>query len=148
MQISYCLIGFTLLFSSIWMSIMDRNKEIFVRFYNLLDSGQKEKYEKIVMERMMIYIVGMFLGVIFGYYYFHQNKGKKNIFCKVLVISYCFKLGFYYLFPKSPLMLYSLTSTQQTDAWADIYSEMKNRWIKSLVLGFLSYLFLLFSLLK
>ena len=78
MQISYCLIGFTLLFSSIWMSIMDRNKENFVRFYNLLDSGQKEKYEKIVMERMMIYIVGMFLGVIFGYYYFHQNKGKKK----------------------------------------------------------------------
>ena len=147
MKISYCLVGFTLLFSSIWMSLMNRNKENFVRFYNLLDSGQKEKYEKIVMERMMIYLAGMFLGALFGYYYYHINKGK-DVFCKVLTISYCIKLGFYYLFPKSPLMLYSLTSTQQTDAWADIYSEMKNRWIKSLVLGFLSYLFLLMALLK
>ena len=147
MQISYCLVGFTLLFSSIWMSLMNRNKGNFIRFYNLLDSGQKEKYEKIVMERMMIYLAGMFLGALFGYYYYHINKGK-DVFCKVLAISYCIKIGFYYFFPKSPLMLYSLTSTEQTDAWADIYSEMKNRWIKSLVLGLLSYLFLLMALLK
>ena len=30
-------------------------------------------------------------------------------------------------------MLYSLTTKEQTDAWADIYSEMKNRWKKSLI---------------
>ena len=43
-------------------------------------------------------------------------------------------------------MLYSLTTKQQTDAWADIYSEMKNRWKISLFVGFIGYLFLGFAL--
>ena len=41
-------------------------------------------------------------------------------------------------------MLYSLTSKEQTDAWADIYSEMKNRWKKSLMVGFLGYIIISF----
>jgi len=45
-------------------------------------------------------------------------------------------------------MLYSLYSKDQTDAWADIYSEMKNRWIKSLVVGFFAYISLTAGLLK
>jgi hypothetical protein len=43
-------------------------------------------------------------------------------------------------------MLYSLTNKQQTDAWADIYSEMKDRWKKSLLVGFFGYVFIGFAL--
>jgi hypothetical protein len=43
-------------------------------------------------------------------------------------------------------MLYSLTTKQQTDAWADIYSEMKDRWKKSLLVGFFGYVFIGFAL--
>ena len=67
------------------------------------------------------------------------SKNDKYLICKVLSIIYVVKLGFYKLFPKSPLMLYSLTTKQQTDAWADIYSEMKNRWKQSLVVGLIGY---------
>ena len=146
MKVNFCLIGLTLLFSSIYMGIENRNTDHFKRFYNLLDAGQKNKYEDIVKERLIIYIGGMVLGTTLSYVYYRNNKNTKYLFCKLLVISYLVKLGFYYLFPKSPLMIYSLYSKDQTDAWADIYSEMKNRWIKSLVLGLLSYLFLLMSL--
>ena len=45
-------------------------------------------------------------------------------------------------------MLYSLTTKEQTDAWADIYSEMKDRWIKSLIVGFFGYVFLTVALVK
>ena len=38
--------------------------------------------------------------------------------------------------------MYSLTNKKQTDAWADIYTEMKGRWIKSLIVGFIGYLVL------
>lgn len=148
MKVNYCLIGLTLLFSSIYMGLENRKTEHFKKFYNLLDAGQKNKYESIVKERMMIYIGGMLLGNVLGYFYYTRNKGNKYLFCKVLMISYLTKLGFYYLFPKSPLMLYSLYSKDQTDAWADIYSEMKNRWIKSLVVGFFAYIFLTSALLK
>ena len=148
MKVNYCLIGMTLLFSSIYMSLENRKADHFKKFYNLLDAGQKNKYESIVKERMMIYLGGILLGTALGYFYYTKNKGNKYLFCKVLVISYLTKLGFYYFFPKSPLMLYSLYSKDQTDAWADIYSEMKNRWIKSLVVGFFAYISLTAGLLK
>ena len=38
--------------------------------------------------------------------------------------------------------LYSLNKKEQIDAWADIYTDMKHRWIKSLVVGFVGYLLL------
>ena len=117
-------------------------------FRKFLDDQQKEKYEVIVKERLIIYVVGMVLGLMLGYYYYSKNKGEKYLFCKSLIIMYLIKLGFYYFFPKSPLMLYSLTTKEQTDAWADIYSEMKNRWKKSLIVGFFAYVILALSFMK
>lgn len=148
MKINYCFIGLTLLFSSVSMSLENREKVEFVNFYNLLDDQQKEKYEVIVRERLIIYVVGMVLGLGLGYYYYSKNKGEKYIVCKSIIIMYLIKLGFYYFFPKSPLMLYSLTTKEQTDAWADIYSEMKNRWKKSLIVGFFAYVILALSFMK
>ena len=143
-----CVIGITLLIASLSSVFVRRDSEEFKRFYNLLDAGQKNKYESIVKERLMIYLGGMVLGSIISYIYYHQNKNTKHLFCKLLVIGYLVKLGFYYLFPKSPLMIYSLYSKDQTDAWADIYSEMKNRWIHSIFVGFFAYVFLTYALLK
>ena len=148
MKVNFCLVGLTLLFSSIYMTFENRNSDHFKRFYNLLDAGQKNKYECIVKERLMIYLGGMVIGSVLSYIYYHQNKNTKHLFCKVLVIGYLVKLVFYYLFPKSPLMIYSLYSKDQTDAWADIYSEMKSRWIHSLFIGFFAYVFLTYALLK
>ena len=148
MKINYCFIGLTLLFSSVSMSLENREKVEFVNFYNLLDDQQKEKYEVIVRERLIIYVVGMVLGLGLGYYYYSKNKGEKYIVCKSIIIMYLIKLGFYYFFPKSPLMLYSLTTKEQTDAWADIYSEMKNRLKKSLIVGFFAYVILALSFMK
>ena len=36
----------------------------------------------------------------------------------------------------------NLTNQKQVSAWADIYSEMKRRWILSLFVGFVGYLIL------
>ena len=146
MKINFCMIGITLLISSVYMSFLKKDDSHFIRFYNLLNEEQKNIYESIILERVLIYITGMVLGIMFALFYYINNKNDKYLICKVLSIIYVVKLGFYKLFPKSPLMLYSLTTKQQTDAWADIYSEMKNRWITSLVVGFFGYLFLSFGI--
>ena len=148
MKMNYCLIGITLLFSGLYMSIMNKDTEHFRKFYNLLDEGQKEKYENIVRERLMIYIGGSLLGLGLSYYYYITNKNDPYLFCKLLIIVNVVKLSFYYLFPKSPLMLYSLKSEEQVSAWADIYTEMKHRWIMSLAFGLFAYIFLTLALLK
>ena len=148
MQINYCFIGLTLMFSGIYMSFLNKDTSEFRRFYNLLDETQKNIYENIVKERLLIYISGSLFGMSIAYYYYMTHKNDKYLLCKLLIITNIIKLLFYYLFPKSPLMLYSLNSKDQTDAWADIYTEMKNRWIISLAFGFFAYIFLSLALIK
>lgn len=136
----YCMVATTLLISSIYLSVVNKNTEIFSKFNSLLSDSQLKIYNKIVKERLMIYIGGMILGILFGWIFYYYNKKSEYLFCKVVGIMILTKLAFYYFYPKRPLMLYSLTNKKQTDAWADIYTEMKGRWIKSLVVGFIGYL--------
>ena len=136
----YCMVATTLLISSIYLSVVNKNTEIFSKFNSLLSDSQLKIYNKIVKERLMIYIGGMILGILFGGIFYYYNKKSEYLFCKVVGIMILTKLAFYYFYPKRPFMLYSLTNKKQTDAWADIYTEMKGRWIKSLVVGFIGYL--------
>jgi hypothetical protein len=136
----YCIVGITLLLSSIMMSIMKTDKNIFINFDNLLDNKQKAKYRKIIKERTCIYISGLILGLLCGLYYLYSYKKDSKRLCKFIIIVYVVQLGFYYFLPKSPLMLYSLNTNEQKDAWADIYTEMKRRWKLSLLLGFVGTL--------
>ena len=137
-----CVIGITLLFSSVYMSILKQDQDIFIRFFNLLDDKQRHMYSDIVKERLMIYMTAMFSGLVAGLIYYYQNPKQKYPVCTFLAIVYLTKLGVYYFYPKSPLMLYSLTTKEQTDAWAQIYEEMKYRYKLSVLIGFIGYLVL------
>jgi hypothetical protein len=137
-----CVIGITLLFSSVYMSILKQDQDIFIRFFNLLDDKQKRIYSNIIKERLMIYMTAMFSGLVAGLIYYYQNPKQKYPICTFLAIVYLTKLGVYYFYPKSPLMLYSLTTKEQTDAWAQIYEEMKYRYKLSVLIGFIGYLVL------
>ena len=139
-----CIVGITLLIGSLSMSLQKRNTDIFNKFYNLLDKEQKVIYEGIVEERFTIYFTGMILGLGLGIFYYVRSKDKYRL-CKFLAIIYLVKLGFYKVYPKRPLMLYSLTNQAQVEAWADIYTEMKSKWIKSIIIGFLGYLLISFK---
>ena len=141
-----CVIGITMLFSSIYLTILKQDKTIFTDFVKLLDDEQKIKYHKIVKERVTAYVLGMVLGVVLALYYYSQNPKDKYILCTFLAIIYLTKLGVYYFYPKSPLFLYSLTTKKQTDAWAKIYEEMKGRYKVSLLIGFVGYLLLFHGL--
>jgi len=121
---------------------MKRKEDIFIRFMDSLDPDQQVIYSEIVFERLMIYVMGMILGLFLGIYYILTNKNDTYRICKFLCIVFGTKLLFYYFYPKKPLMLYSLKNQKQVGAWADIYSEMKSRWIKSLLVGFIGYLLL------
>ena len=135
-----CVIGITLLIASLSSVFVRRDSEEFKRFYNLLDDSQKNIYETIIYERLSIYFIGMILGLGLGIYFLLNNKKDKLKLCKFLMILYFVKFGFYYFYPKQPLMLYSLTTKEQINSWANIYTEMKKRFKYSLVIGFIGYL--------
>ena len=144
MKFSYCLIGISLLFSSIFMHFL-KDETKFKRFVSLLTREQAQIYNKIVYERLRIYSLGVFLGIILGLIY--MKYYGKNL-CVFLTIIFVTKLAVYKIYPKSTMMLYHLTNKAQTDAWTDIYVHMKTTWMKSIVLGVLSYIFLYYGFLK
>jgi len=134
-----CIIGITFLLSSIYLSILKQDNDIFFKFNRLLNDKQQIIYQNIVKERLKIYTIAMFTGLGSGLLYWYRNQKQPYIWCSFLAIVYIVKLGVYYFYPKSPLMLYSLTTKEQTDAWADIYTEMKTRYRISLLIGFIGY---------
>ena len=140
MNCNTCIIGITFLLSSIYLSILKQDNDIFFKFNRLLNDKQKIIYQNIVKERLKIYSVALFTGLGSGLLYWYRNQKQPYIWCSFLAIVYIVKLGVYYFYPKSPLMLYSLTTKEQTDAWADIYTEMKTRYRISLLIGFIGYL--------
>ena len=137
-----CIIGITLLLSSIYMSILKQDQDIFINFFRLLNEDQQQIYTNIVKERLMIYLTGMLTGLVFALLYYYKYPKQSYPICTFLAIVYVTKLSIYYFYPKSPLMLYSLTTKEQTDAWANIYEEMKKRYKISLLVGFIGYLVL------
>ena len=143
-----CIVGITFLMASIYSIIHGHKKDIFIKFSQLLNDKQQVIYQNIVKERLKIYSVALFTGLGSGLLYWYRNQNQPYIWCTFLAIAYIVKLGVYYFYPKSPLMLYSLTTKEQTDAWADIYQEMKHRWIMSLVFGLFAYIFLTLALIK
>ena len=135
-----CIIGITFLLASIYSIIHNNKKDIFLRFNKLLNDEQQSTYQTIVQERLRIYAIALFSGLGGGLLYWYHNQSQPYIWCTFLAITYIVKLGVYYFYPKSPLMLYSLITKEQTDAWADIYTEMKRRYRISLLIGFIGYL--------
>jgi len=137
----YCFIGFTLLFASFFISFIDTNQDHFYEFNDLLNEEQQHKYKEIIKERTQIYITGTMLGLFIGLYYIMNQKNKKNIsICKYLAIVLGIQLIFYKIHPKSKLMLHYLTTTEQVQKWAEIYTYMKNRWISAIIFGICGYL--------
>lgn len=141
MNNNYCLIGITLLLSSFFMSFIDTNQDKFYEFNDILNEDQQNQYKIIILERTKIYITGTMIGLLVGLMYIIKQKNKNNIsICKYLTIVLGIQLIFYKIHPKSKLMLNYLTTTEQVQKWAEIYTYMKTKWITSIVFGFFGYL--------
>jgi len=140
MNCNTCAIGITFLLASVASAYLGHKKDIFSRFSLLLNDKQYRIYQNIIQERIYIYTISLLSGLCAGLAYWYTHKKEPYVWCSFLAIAYIVKLGVYYFYPKSPLMLYSLTTKEQTDAWATIYTEMKNRYRISLLLGFIGYI--------
>ena len=140
-KIISCAIAFILLLSSVLMHFFIDKKDDFIL---TLNNKQKKIYKGIIVERFLIYIFGMILGLLLGFSYIYFYSEDKFKVCKFVAIVLVTKLTFYYFYPKSDFMLYHLTEKKQVSAWTDVYRNYKNAWRNSLLLATLSYI--IFSL--
>ena len=75
-----CIVGITLILSSIIMSVLNLRKDKFNNFLKLLNPEQKRKYHEIIVERITVYNVGMIIGIILGFLYYYYNKNTRKKF--------------------------------------------------------------------
>ena len=84
---------------------------------------QKEIYESIKQERMVLFTVGLVSGALVSKYIVNVLKSPYPK-CTIFALSYMWSVLFYSVAPKSTYMTYHLTPEQQKD-WMIIYQRMK-----------------------
>ena len=142
MNLTFCALATVFIISSIYVCFMKKDSRVFTKFNKLMNQQQKNIYQTIIQERLTIYIAGILIGLCLAIYYIYEKPKIMKHICIFICIIYITKFVIYYIAPKSPLMLYSLTTQAQVKAWADIYTELKKRWVTSLIVGGIGYILL------
>ncbi len=144
MNITICSVAVVFLLSSIFMMFL-KDEKLFTTFMNTLNKDQKKIYFKIIRERTMLYIGGMFLGLFLGIVYLSMNKKSGMNICAFITIVFVTQLVFYKVYPKSTYMLYHLDKKNQVSAWTDIYTYMKKIYMLSFGMAIISYILIGYS---
>ena len=123
-----CGLSISFMIASIIMMITPKHVE--EKLVKLLDKEQKEIYTKIVKERLMLYIQGLVLGVIFGILFMNKFAGINNTIrcCGFGLVVAIITILYYHIMPKSNWMVMHLKSREQNRAWIKMYKYMKHRW--------------------
>ena len=109
--------------------------------YNLPDN-LKDEYQKRVVERRTIYMVGFFGGLIislFSLYILRSSIkfGSIPSACFLLSLTYIIGTLYYYVTPKMSLFVTLLDKKEDREAWNEIYNYMKKSYMMSMICGVL-----------
>ena len=129
------------MFGSMLYIMFDQNKSQLVQnFKNTLNEEQNSVYQKVIKERMTIYVQGLLLGLVLGFCFLSMVKRTNVTGCLFAVIVLGANYLYYSLTPKSQYMVSLLTTDEQRVAWLGVYKEMKYRCLLGFMLGSVAYL--------
>jgi len=127
------------------MNYSIKNSQIIVKYKSQLPENLQKTYEQITNERTMIYYQGYVLGfifslfIIFGNVYSdHKMLSTMSMICLVLATSFITNYFYYILSPKKKWMLNYITTSEQTNAWLQMYRGMQIYYHTGLVLGIIA----------
>ena len=111
-----------------------------MQYKHQLNVQQSEAYDKIAKERLHISMQGFVLGFVlslFIIYFTYNKKTFKPPATVCLVLATCFLTNYFYytLTPKSDWMLNHVESKAQTQAWLEMYKNMRYKYHSGLLLG-------------
>ena len=140
-----CSISLVFIIGMIYFYNMTSQNKIVLDYKSKLTPELKNRYEKIVHERMMISYYGYFLGIVLSIIIiFYNVRSKKmrlnNISMVCIVMSTCFLTNYFYyiLSPKSDWMLNHITDPKMVKSWLQMYRVMQFNYHLGLVLGILA----------
>ena len=147
-----CIISVVFLFSMIYMSFGPHitSPGLFKNLQNVLDKKQLEIYDRIVNERLSLYLSGYGLGFVLSAIVIFYNRSlgisKKltnaPLMCVVGAITFMTNYFYYILSPKSDWMVLHLETKEQKEQWLNVYKNMQWNYHFSFLLGILAVVFL------
>ena len=136
-----CLIATGLFGGKIYLMINHNKTKLLNNFDALLTNQQRERYRRIMKERLTIYIHGMIIGLLLGFLYLtrtpEKNTGRACLFTVIVLGT---NYLYYMLKKKSDYMVPHLETKEQRIAWLNIYREMQYRCKMGFVLGIVSFM--------
>jgi uncharacterized protein YacL len=134
------IIGIGLLGGSFYTMLVP--KEEVERIKTMVSPEASKAYEKIVKERMNLYIQGLIIGlslaILYRYKYGDSVENSLHRNSLFILITLITTKIYYMLMPKSDYMLNYIQNNEQSKEWLKIYNLMKNRYHTGFLVGALS----------
>lgn len=132
------IVGVGLLGASISTMTVSEQQHDLMR--KVLSDDLDKVYEKIVIERRNLYIIGLIIGIVLSFVVVNLVKinnrfHKMSLFVAITLMT---GMGYYSIMPKSDYMLNHLKTEEQNKAWLSVYKTMKHRHIAGFFLGALA----------
>jgi hypothetical protein len=135
-----CALAVAFIAAAIYISI--NSKSTTQEFEKTLDPAQKAIYQKIVNERMKIYLIASAIGAVLGILYIIGMRKKQStmaLVCIAVVIFFVTQIIVYMVWPKTGYMLNYVNTNEQSKAWMAVYNDMMNNYLIGFVLGLIGY---------
>ena len=137
-----CTVSMIFIIGMIYFYARTYNNPIVKEYQKILSTPLRERYNKIVQERMMIsvrgYVLGLILAVLIIWYNTtikHMKMGNISLVCTVVATAFLTNYFYYMISPKSDWMLNHIDNQQLVKAWLAMYKEMQYSYHMGLVLG-------------
>lgn len=111
----------------------------------------KEILDKIVKDRLKIYIIASIVGIILGLIYVIWKKNKISTFpliCTAILIFFITQWIVYMVYPKSDYLLNYVTNNEQSKAWLNVYQQMMKKFLFGFIIGLVGYGLLCLAILR
>lgn len=141
-----CLLAVGAFASMLYMVLYFNGDSALTKFPKSLSPDQLILYNKVIKERMTLFLQGLILGLLLGFIYLNYSKSgsanddvtKSQCVFTLLVLGTVYL--YYSLYPKQYSMMPTLRDDQQRGLWWDIYTEMKKRSLYGFLLGVVAFL--------
>ena len=140
--ITSCSLAAIFLVSMLYMTFMVDKDYLKHTMLSNLPDNLKDEYQKRIVERRTIYMVGFFGGLIislFSLYILRSSIkfGSIPSACFLLSLTYIIGTLYYYITPKMSLFVTLLDKKEDREAWNEIYNYMKKSYMMSMICGVL-----------
>lgn len=115
------------------------------KYVSSLDQNLLKKYDNIKKQRLLIFILGLIISIIFAIiYYFMSKESILNKILIVLIIILLLPMIIYMIIPKSSYLLENVSREINTKEWFNVYLCMKNAMIYGFLIAFFATLIILY----